>query len=260
MAREDIKPIYSNTYKRKRKFNWKKWLFVLLILVAIGSGIAGWHLWRVHQTQTLQQYPIRGISVSQQDGFVDFEGVKKAGMSFAYLRSTSGTTYFDDNFTANYDRIQGAELKIGVYMMFSFSKSAKEQVKYFEEKVGHKVGNLPIAVQVAYYGDYANNPPNKAKQGKQLRELTRELANYYATPCVIWTTPTIAKQMITPYLSDSRQWLVVKDLTALRKRKIDSQTEFVQYSDGADLKVDGQKTSFTTSVFTGKKQTWREIE
>ena len=74
-----------------------------------------------------------------------------------------------------------------------------------------------------------------------ITELTRELANYYATPCVIWTTPTIAKQMITPYLSDSRQWLVVKNLTALRKRKIDSQTEFVQYSDGADLKVDGQK-------------------
>lgn len=259
MARKNIKPIYSNTYKHKRKINWKKWLWILLIIVVIGSGITGWHLWHVHQAQTLRQYPIRGISVSQQDGFVDFEGVKKAGMSFAYLRTTSGTTYFDDNFSANYDRIQGADLKIGVYLMFSFSKSAKDQAKYFEEKVGYKVGNLPIAIQVAYYGDYANNPPNKAKQGKKLQELTRNLANYYATPCVIWTTPTISKQMITPYLSDSRQWLVVKNLAALRKQKLNVQTEFVQYSDGADLKVDGQKSSFATSVFTGKRQTWQEI-
>ncbi|WP_158509289.1 hypothetical protein [Pediococcus damnosus] len=76
---------------------------------------------------------------------------------------------------------------------------------------------------------------------------------------MIWTTPTISKQMITPYLSDSRQWLVVKNLAALRKQKLNAQTEFVQYSDGADLKVDGQKSSFATSVFTGKRQTWQEI-
>ncbi|WP_412988402.1 GH25 family lysozyme [Pediococcus siamensis] len=259
MSRRDIKPIYSNTYKHKKRGHWRRWLAVFGVLLVGGLIFAGWHLWRQHQSQALQQYPIRGISVSQQDGFVDFQGVQKAGMKFVYLKTTSGTTYFDDNFTANYDRIQGADLKVGVYQIFSFSKSAHRQAQYFIRKVGHKVGNLPIAIQVTYYGDYEDNPPNQAKQGKKLQELTRELANYYATPCIIWTTPTISKSMITPYLSDSRQWLIVDGLSELSKRKIGKRTEFVQYSDDADLTVSGQKTSFTTSVFTGKKQVWKEI-
>ncbi|GEN95268.1 GH25 family lysozyme [Pediococcus ethanolidurans] len=259
MAKQDIKPIYSTTYKHKRTGRRRRWLWILLLIFLIASGVTGWHFWKLHQTEALQQYPIRGISVSQQDGFVDFQGVQKAGMKFAYLKSTSGTTYFDDNFTANYDRIQGADLKVGVYLVFSFDKSADAQAKYFIKKVGHKVGNLPIAIQVSYYGNYADNPPNSAKQGKKLRALTRELANYYASPCIVWTSSTISKKMITPYLSDSRQWLVVDSLTKLSKLKLNKQTEFVQYSNAADLKVSGQKTSFATSVFTGKKQTWQEI-
>ena len=205
-------------------------------------------------------FPKFGINFDFVDDINDFQAVQRAGMKFAYLKTTSGTTYFDDDFAANYDRIQGADLKVGVYMMFSFNKSAKEQAKYFIKMVGHKVGNLPIAIQVQYYGNYEDNPPNSAKQGKQLRELTNELANYYTAPCIIWTTPTIANKMITPYLSDSRQWLIVDGASELNKLKITKQTEFVQYSDAADLTVSGQKIKFVTSVFTGKKQTWQEVE
>lgn len=260
MAKQDIKPIYSTTYKHKRNWHWRRWLALLLTILLVVAGITGWHFWRQYQTQALQKYPVQGISVSQTDGFVDFQAVQKAGMKFAYLKTTSGTTYFDDDFAANYDRIQGSDLKVGVYMMFSFNKSAKEQAKYFIKMVGHKVGNLPIAIQVQYYGNYEDNPPNSAKQGKQLRELTNELANYYTAPCIIWTTPTIANKMITPYLSDSRQWLIVDGASELNKLKITKQTEFVQYSDAADLTVSGQKIKFVTSVFTGKKQTWQEVE
>lgn len=260
MSQPEIKPIYSSTYKHQKQRPWRKWLIALGVIAVIALSFLGWHLWQLHQTQTLQRYPIRGVSVSQQNGFVDFQGVQKAGMRFAYLKTTSGTTYFDDNFTANYDRIQGSNLKVGVYQVFSFSKSAREQAQYFIRKVGHKVGNLPIAIQVTYYGNYADKLPDNKKTGQKLQALTRQLANYYASPCIIWTTPTIAKNVVTPYLSDSRQWLMVNSLSQLANKKLDRRVEFVQYDDAADLQVSGQKMSFTMSVFTGEKQTWQEID
>ena len=56
-----------------------------------------------------------GIDVSENNGYIDWESVKKAGYEFAIIRLGWGRSHIDESF---YDNINGAidaGLKVGVY-------------------------------------------------------------------------------------------------------------------------------------------------
>ncbi|WP_430393205.1 GH25 family lysozyme [Actinacidiphila reveromycinica] len=59
-------------------------------------------------------YPA-GIDVSHYQGSINWSSVKAAGIQFAYIKATEGTTYTDPNFSANYLNAYNAKVIRGAY-------------------------------------------------------------------------------------------------------------------------------------------------
>ncbi|WP_054663711.1 GH25 family lysozyme [Lacticaseibacillus camelliae] len=147
MARRRRKrPIYSNTYIKRRRI----WMVVGVLLAVTLVALGGW-LWTQRKTG-VAKYPVRGVVLSQSDGSADFQALQSSGVAFVYLKSTQGASFFDDSFATNYQQASGSGLEVGVYHYFSFDSDPGAQADYFAEKVGKNIGTLPIGLRVVFYG------------------------------------------------------------------------------------------------------------
>lgn len=255
MTQRELEPIYDDTFTRSSRHKQPKrqhyfgWVLVGVFVLAL-IGFFGWHS---HRQSALQNYPVRGVSVSQDDGYIDFHQLQSAKLKFVYLKGTSGASYLDDRFNDGYQRAIGTQMQVGVYQEFSFTSSAEKQYKYFVQQIGANTGNLPIAIHVTYYGKYAQQAPDARTQGKKLAQLIRLLSERYGQNCIVWTTPAIQNKIVTPYVAHAKSWLIMPKL----KRSGDRIT-FMQYTGNEELKVNGQKVDLIQSVFNGTKKEWED--
>ncbi len=79
------------------------------------------HLW--HGT--------KGIDVSHHQGKIDWTGLKKSDVSFAYIKATEGGTYLDPEFSGNWKAARDEGLAVGAYHFFNQCKSGEEQARNF---------------------------------------------------------------------------------------------------------------------------------
>jgi GH25 family lysozyme M1 (1,4-beta-N-acetylmuramidase) len=64
---------------------------------------------------TMDTSGVQGIDVSHWQGSINWTSVKGAGIDFAYVKATEGTTYKDTGFNANYTNSYNAGLIRGAY-------------------------------------------------------------------------------------------------------------------------------------------------
>ena len=247
MKRQDIQPIYKRANKnRKLFFRWS--LVFLIVLVIVGGGYTIYHF---HREQLLKQYPVRGVSVSQTDGYIDFEQLKNDDYKFVYLKASQGSVYTDDSFSNNFQRSQGSQLPIGVYHVFSFSSSPASQFRNFVRQVGYDTGSLPIGIDVQPYGTYNKDTLNYKRVSKNLKLFISKLRNYYQRPVVIWTDKSIISGMDIQTNDNQQLWLNDGKLG-----KPNSDATFIFVDPNAAVKMDNQTAFLNESVFNGNESQW----
>lgn len=75
---------------------------------------------------------LKGVDVSENNGYVDWNAVKAAGMDFAIIRLGFGNRHLDTNFYENVNGALAAGLKIGVYY-YSYAldeAAARSEARY----------------------------------------------------------------------------------------------------------------------------------
>jgi len=249
VKRRDYQPIYENTYHRHHHRRW--WLLLGLILVLVAGGL-GWSQWQAHQKQQLANYPVRGVTINQDSGYLDFQQLANHA-DFAYLQATSGATYTDDDFSDNYSRSQGASLKVGVVHTFSFTSSAARQYRHFHETVGQDTGTLPIMVAVSYYGKYNGNSADMATQGQKLKQLVSQL-EWYHQGVIIFGTKQVINQFVRPVLPNQDYWVAGGKLAGHS-----SQVKLIEYDASGSVTQNGQSLPVARSVFNGTTRAWKKF-
>lgn len=58
---------------------------------------------------------MKGIDVSQWQGYIDFEAVKRAGIELVYIKASEGTDFVDPFFYRNYANAKNAGIPVGFY-------------------------------------------------------------------------------------------------------------------------------------------------
>ena len=249
--RQHYRPIYTRT----RWARWRHrlvWLLVLLILMGSIWGGLFWVRWR--STAAVSGFNVRGVAVSQNDGYLDFAALQNDGLKFVYLHATQGASYTDDNFASNYQRVLGTSLGVGVVQTFSFSTSAAAQAAYFEKTVGDNVGNLPIAIQVQYYGNYTAKTVAVKRSQAKLRALVKQLSQDYGRSCVVWSTPAVAKQLVTPVMKKTALWFDTGQTHHQSQRVM-----FIHYSDRAVYRQNGTRQEFTGVLYNGNVDAFNQV-
>ena len=193
-------------------------------------------------------YPIRGVDVSEYQGEIDWSVLADQDIDFAFIKATEGSSYTDERFAANWENAPKTDLRIGAYHFFSLESSGKTQAEHFCDTVQSVPNMLPPVVDVEPYGEY------KDISEKDIAELTDWLTateeNYGVKP-IIYTTTKWYNKLIKDSFPDHNIWI----RSVYSKPDKDVKWTFWQYSDRMRLDgYDGEEKFIDMNVFCGSAE------
>ena len=115
---------------------------------------------------------LRGIDVSHHSGHVDWEQVRAAGFSFAYVKATEGVDDADPLFAANWKALKALGMPHGAYHFFVTEDDPDEQARFFLDHVELEPGDLVPVVDVELLG--RDTPPEVADRLKRFLDRVQE--------------------------------------------------------------------------------------
>lgn len=86
---------------------------------------------------------LKGVDVSYHNGTVDWAKVKAAGQSFAFVRVSDGTKFYDSQFVRNYAETRKQGLARGVYQFFRPAQDPIAQADLLITKINQNGGLQP---------------------------------------------------------------------------------------------------------------------
>lgn len=125
----------------------------------------------------------RGIDISEFQGEIDFEEVKRSGIEAVYIRVGAGE-YTDEYFAENYERAKAAGLKIGFYHYVT-ARSVEEgrrQARFFASLAAGREPDMRLAMDFEYFGSLSVSQINAISEAylDELTALTRREAVIYS--------------------------------------------------------------------------------
>ena len=125
----------------------------------------------------------RGIDISEFQGEIDFEEVRRSGIEAVYIRVGAGE-YTDEYFAENYERAKAAGLKIGFYHYVT-ARSVEEgrrQARFFASLSAGREPDMRLAMDFEYFGSLSVSQINAISEAylDELTALTRREAVIYS--------------------------------------------------------------------------------
>ena len=125
----------------------------------------------------------RGIDISEFQGEIDFEEVRRSGIEAVYIRVGAGE-YTDEYFAENYERAKAAGLKIGFYHYVT-ARSVEEgrrQARFFASLAAGHEPDMRLAMDFEYFGSLSVSQINAISEAylDELTALTKREAVIYS--------------------------------------------------------------------------------
>ena len=125
----------------------------------------------------------RGIDISEFQGEIDFEEVRRSGIEAVYIRVGAGE-YTDEYFAENYERAKAAGLKIGFYHYVT-ARSVEEgrrQARFFASLAAGREPDMRLAKDFEYFGSLSVSQINAISEAylDELTALTKREAVIYS--------------------------------------------------------------------------------
>ena len=149
-----------------------------------------------------------GVDVSSYQADIDMNRLREQNIRFVYIKATEGSEAQDDRFAANWENAKKAELLSGAYHFFSYDSEGKTQAENFINTVGTDLdGRMLPAVDVEYYGDKEQNPPEKADVVRELRIYLDMVEKEYGVKPLIYTRSDIYEKYLKGEFDDHKKWI-----------------------------------------------------
>lgn len=106
---------------------------------------------------------IKGIDVSENNGFVDWQAVADAGIKFAIVRSSYGRNSRDENFLRNVEGAHSVGLKCGAYH-YSYALTP-EQARREAQNCKQTIDDAGVLLELPVFFDMEDADGYKRKYG-----------------------------------------------------------------------------------------------
>ncbi|MFT3952837.1 MAG: GH25 family lysozyme [Oscillospiraceae bacterium] len=194
-----------------------------------------------------QDYPVRGVDVSEYQGKIDWQTLAGEDICFAYIKATEGASYTDPRFEDNFAQAATAGLRVGAYLFFSFESTGDRQAQNFIRQVPKTANALPPAVDVELYGKFKENPPDPAIVRAELQSLISALETAYGKKPVLYATARSYKLYLEENFPDCPVWI-----RNVWTSPSEVEWTFWQYTDKARLNgYSGAENKIDLNVFSG---------
>ena len=125
----------------------------------------------------------RGIDISEFQGEIDFEEVRRSGIEAVYIRVGAGE-YTDEYFAENYEQAKAAGLKIGFYHYVTARSvdEGRRQARFFASLAAGREPDMRLAMDFEYFGSLSVSQINAISEAylDELTALTRREAVIYS--------------------------------------------------------------------------------
>lgn len=125
----------------------------------------------------------RGIDISEFQGEIDFEEVRRSGIEAVYIRIGAGE-YTDEYFAENYERAKAAGLKIGFYHYVTARSvdEGRRQARFFASLAAGREPDMRLAMDFEYFGSLSVSQINAISEAylDELTALTKREAVIYS--------------------------------------------------------------------------------
>lgn len=115
-------------------------------------GLAALMIWifATRWAPSRDDFPVQGISVSSDNGALDWNTIRARRADFAYIRASSGAETRDTGFAANWAGARDAGLRYGAGHDFSLCRLASDQATLFMSTVPRDNAALPPVVRLRF--------------------------------------------------------------------------------------------------------------
>lgn len=127
------------------------------LLVRVGAGLAiiavlALALWLYARSwaPARDQYPVQGVTISADNGVVEWGTLAAQGADFAYIRAARGAAGRDPAFAANWRAARTAGLRYGAMLDYSLCRLASDQATRFVTTVPRDNAALPPVIRLAF--------------------------------------------------------------------------------------------------------------
>ena len=183
-------------------------LCILLLVFGAVFGLAKKKVIFINEWFVNEANSTVGVDLSAYQADVDFRQLKQQGVAFAYVKATEGSAHQDERFPENWEKAAAAGLPCGAYHFFSYDSPGATQAENFIAAVGPDLsGRLLPVVDVEYYGDTEENPPDKDDVIRELSAFMEAVAAEYGVEPMIYTRSDIYKTYLEGAFDSCKFWM-----------------------------------------------------
>ena len=151
---------------------------------------------------------IIGVDISSYQANIDMNKLKEQNIEFVYIKVTEGSKTKDDKFDENWENAKNAKLLSGAYHFFSYDSEGRTQAENFINVLGKDIkGRLLPVVDVEYYGDKEQSPPNKKDVVRELKVFLEIIKEEYGVKPLIYTRPEIYNKYLKGEFDQYKKWI-----------------------------------------------------
>ncbi len=230
---------------------------MLVLALLVSAAVLGYlqhigYIWFSEPSR--EEYPVRGIDVSEHQGSIDWQGVRQAGYDFAFIKATEGLDHVDSAFHDNWEGAGEAGMTRGAYHFFTFRRTGAEQAANFIARVPAEAGCLPPAVDIELEGNSADVPDRDSFR-RELDVFLAELEGHYGRKPILYVNDESYQRFIMGAYPDYPVW--VADVHRSPGLPGGRPWLFWQYEQGG--RVDGIAGDVDLNVFNGTPEEFRRF-
>lgn len=202
------------------------------------------------------RFPIHGMDAARFQTDIDWHRVRRAGVSFAFVKATEGGDHLDPKFRDHWHGAQRAGIPVGAYHFYYFCTSPQAQARWFIRNVPRLKGALPPVLDMEWnpHSPTCTKRPPAGEVQRQMRVFMRILQRHYGQRPIIYTTPGFFRDNALHLLRGEDFWLRSTARTPGEAYPGQAWT-FWQYT-GTGI-VPGVKGRVDINAFAGSRSAWR---
>ncbi|MEW6555361.1 MAG: GH25 family lysozyme [Actinomycetota bacterium] len=228
-------------------------LSALLIFLFVFGFLAYFgYIWFVNPSY--DKYPVRGIDVSEHQGDIDWDEVRRAGNTFAFIKATEGMDHKDACFVDNWVDSADAGFVRGAYHFFTFRSPGLEQAKNFIATVPVDGASLSPAIDIEFGGNSKEIPEKEVFQ-EELKIFLREIEDHYHRRPILYVTYDSYEKYIAGDFWDCIIW--IRDLYDVPELSDGRYWSFWQYCPRG--RVDGINGYVDLNIFNGNEREFEDM-
>lgn len=182
---------------------------VAIVLVALFVGVKAEI---IRPNMLFPPNGVKGVDVSEYQGAIDVDALSDEGIEFVYAKATEGATYVDAQFAETCEQARGSNIALGAYHFFSFDSAGDAQAANFNASVQSTwddpfIRALRPAVDVEWYGDKEQNPPEADGVRRELRAFVDAVKEASGSAPLIYAGNDIYDRYLKGYFDDCDLWI-----------------------------------------------------